>query len=84
MPNLAERGGFEPPVGCYSYDGLANRYFRPLSHLSVVIPDPCLLGQDKKNVLLYRPGGDSQTANVPSLCILGNRQPVITLFLRSF
>ena len=31
---MAERGGFEPPVRCYSYDGLANRYFRPLSHLS--------------------------------------------------
>ena len=31
----AERGGFEPPVRCYSYADLANRCFRPLSHLSV-------------------------------------------------
>src|SRR5271165_2772721 len=32
---MAERGGFEPPVGFYSYNGLANRPFRPLRHLSV-------------------------------------------------
>ena len=32
---LAERGGFEPPVEVSPYDGLANRCFRPLSHLSV-------------------------------------------------
>ena len=31
---MAEREGFEPSVGDYPYDGLANRYFRPLSHLS--------------------------------------------------
>jgi hypothetical protein len=31
---LAERGGFEPPVEFSPYDGLANRCFRPLSHLS--------------------------------------------------
>src|SRR3954469_6144430 len=31
---LAERGGFEPPIRFYSYNGLANRRFRPLSHLS--------------------------------------------------
>jgi hypothetical protein len=31
---LAERGGFEPPVDGKAYDGLANRCFRPLSHLS--------------------------------------------------
>ena len=31
---LAERAGFEPAVRCYAYDGLANRCFRPLSHLS--------------------------------------------------
>jgi hypothetical protein len=31
---LAERGGFEPPVRFYPYNGLANRRFRPLSHLS--------------------------------------------------
>ena len=33
---LAERGGFEPPVQCYPYNGLANRHFRPLSHLSAL------------------------------------------------
>ena len=31
---MAERAGFEPAVRCYSYDGLANRSFRPLRHLS--------------------------------------------------
>lgn len=31
---LAERGGFEPPVGCYTYNALAKRRYRPLSHLS--------------------------------------------------
>ncbi len=32
--NKAERGGFEPPIGFDTYNGLANRRFRPLSHLS--------------------------------------------------
>jgi hypothetical protein len=32
---MAERGGFEPPVQFYPYNGLANRRFRPLSHLSI-------------------------------------------------
>ena len=31
---MAERGGFEPPVQFYPNNGLANRRFRPLSHLS--------------------------------------------------
>lgn len=31
---MAERGGFEPPVGCDTYDDLANRCLQPLSHLS--------------------------------------------------
>ena len=31
---VAERGGFEPPVQCYSHAGLANRWIKPLSHLS--------------------------------------------------
>ena len=31
---MAEKGGFEPPVRFYPYNGLANRRFRPLSHLS--------------------------------------------------
>jgi hypothetical protein len=29
-----ERGGFEPPMGFDPHNGLANRRFRPLSHLS--------------------------------------------------
>ena len=33
--NLAERGGFEPPVRFNSYNGLANRRIRPLCHLSI-------------------------------------------------
>ena len=32
----AERGGFEPPIPFDRYNGLANRRFRPLSHLSGV------------------------------------------------
>jgi integrase len=31
---MAERGGFEPPVRFYPYNGLANRRIRPLCHLS--------------------------------------------------
>jgi hypothetical protein len=31
---VAERAGFEPAVAFEGYDGLANRCFRPLSHLS--------------------------------------------------
>ena len=34
LPKLAEREGFEPSVRSYTYDDLANRCFRPLSHLS--------------------------------------------------
>ena len=30
----AVRGGFEPPVRFDSYDGLANRWFQPLIHLT--------------------------------------------------
>ena len=33
----AERGGFEPPVRFDPYDGLANRSFRPLRHLSLLL-----------------------------------------------
>ena len=33
---MAERGGFEPPVGFYTYGALAKRCFRPLSHLSKI------------------------------------------------
>ncbi len=33
--DLAERGGFEPPIRFNPYNGLANRRFRPLSHLSI-------------------------------------------------
>lgn len=32
---FAEREGFEPSVQFNPYDGLANRSFRPLRHLSV-------------------------------------------------
>ncbi len=30
----AEKGGFEPPVRFDPYGGLANRWFKPLTHLS--------------------------------------------------
>ncbi len=31
---LAETEGFEPSVRSYPYDGLANRWFQPLTHVS--------------------------------------------------
>ena len=34
---MAERAGFEPAVEFDPYDGLANRSFRPLRHLSAYI-----------------------------------------------
>src|SRR5205823_1449070 len=34
LDNQAERTGFEPVEQCYPLTGLANRRFRPLSHLS--------------------------------------------------
>jgi hypothetical protein len=34
--SLAERGGFEPPKPVSQFNGLANRRYRPLSHLSVI------------------------------------------------
>lgn len=35
MKHIAEREGFEPSVPFAQYDGLANRWFQPLTHLSV-------------------------------------------------
>ena len=32
--DLAETEGFEPSVPNYQYDGLANRWFQPLTHVS--------------------------------------------------
>ena len=43
---FAERGGFEPPVQCYSYAGLANRWIKPLSHLSGL----CLISFVRANI----------------------------------
>jgi hypothetical protein len=37
---VAERGGFEPPVPFDKYDGLANRWFQPLTHLSFDVMMP--------------------------------------------
>jgi hypothetical protein len=34
---LAETGGFEPPVRFAPYDGLANRWFQPLTHVSALV-----------------------------------------------
>jgi hypothetical protein len=36
VPGRAERTGFEPAVGFNPYTGLANRRYRPLSHLSKI------------------------------------------------
>ena len=42
---LAEGEGFEPSVRFTSYDGLANRWIKPLSHPSVGGLDKILAGQ---------------------------------------
>ncbi len=34
---LAETEGFEPSVPNYQYDGLANRWFQPLTHVSCAL-----------------------------------------------
>jgi hypothetical protein len=34
---LAETEGFEPSVPNYQYDGLANRWFQPLTHVSALV-----------------------------------------------
>lgn len=44
--SMAERGGFEPPVRCYTYNALAKRRYRPLSHLSS--PSPRSKGAERK------------------------------------
>jgi hypothetical protein len=36
MHSLAETEGFEPSVPNYQYDGLANRWFQPLTHVSAL------------------------------------------------
>ncbi len=46
----AERGGFEPPIGFDTYNGLANRRFRPLSHLSVMVQEADRAGRDRPRV----------------------------------
>ncbi len=33
---VAVRGGFEPPVPVSKYAGLANRWFQPLTHLTLI------------------------------------------------
>jgi hypothetical protein len=33
---LAETDGFEPSVDFYTYGGLANRWFKPLTHVSII------------------------------------------------
>ena len=35
--NPRRGGGFEPPVHYYAYDSLANCWFKPLTHLSLLI-----------------------------------------------
>ena len=36
LSHSAEREGFEPSIQFNPYDGLANRSFRPLRHLSII------------------------------------------------
>jgi hypothetical protein len=37
---LAETEGFEPSVPYSQYDGLANRWFQPLTHVSAPVLSP--------------------------------------------
>jgi hypothetical protein len=37
LAQLAETEGFEPSVPNSQYDGLANRWFQPLTHVSCAI-----------------------------------------------
>src|SRR5688572_9875847 len=55
---VAERGGFEPPIRFYSYNGLANRRFRPLSHLSI--------RSDRGSIFLQIPVGSSRNSRNPN------------------
>ena len=69
---LAERGGFEPPIRFYSYNGLANRRFRPLSHLSNRgLPKACTL-EAVSCCRLVSPGGlSSHCWTIPVSCRTG-------------
>jgi hypothetical protein len=40
--NVAENGGFEPPIELSPYNGLANRRLQPLGQLSVLLADTAL------------------------------------------
>ena len=47
---MAEKGGFEPPVQCYLYNGLANRRLQPLGHLSNHVIELLLFNGEKPPV----------------------------------
>ena len=75
---MAERAGFEPAVEFDPYDGLANRSFRPLRHLSALIstlyskicflqPKKCIFSE--KNLIFLPLGGSAKTRDQP-FCVL--------------
>ena len=73
---MAERGGFEPPVQFNPYNGLANRCFQPLSHLSA-LDYQCFAKADPTASVWTLPVGSkskqSQTqksTNIPNLVLL--------------
>src|SRR5215470_15041313 len=65
---LAETGGFEPPIRCDPYNGLANRRLQPLGHVSgvtvqTVSKDPNRT-KDEIGPGLAPGGSDLQVANL--------------------
>lgn len=65
----AERTGFEPAVGCYPYADLANRCFRPLSHLSGCPSDRAgTIGIPRISKIQDTPIGSSSIGLVPQTC----------------
>ncbi len=70
---MAERAGFEPAVQYDPYDGLANRSFRPLRHLS----ESELLSAIQKIYSLFLIFQDYSMKNIPGFFSHTNYQ---TLF----
>jgi hypothetical protein len=52
LSDLAERGGFEPPIHGKMYDGLANRCLQPLGHLSLLLSYTYCMGKKRDFILL--------------------------------
>ena len=55
MLKLAEGMGFEPTIGCYTYNGLANRRLQPLGHPSAGRGHPAPKGRTAHASPFYGP-----------------------------